>query len=648
MVHDIRYRGPDDTGCWTDAPLGIGLGHVRLSIVDLSSEGRQPMVSASGRYVITYNGEVYNFKDLRKDLEQRGVRFRGHSDTEVILAGIDQWGLEHAVGRCVGMFAFGVWDRSKLILHLVRDRLGIKPLYFGWTGHTFLFGSELKAFWGYPGFRPDIDRNVLALYMRHNYVPAPYSMYQGLYKLPPGCVLAIGREQVGQREQFSPDPDDGEAPWKPQRYWSAKSVVDQGLRNPLNGPEGDIVGELDGLLRDAVRSRMISDVPLGAFLSGGIDSSTVVALMQDQSPTPVKTFTVGFSETEYNEAGYAKEVARHLGTDHTELYVSSAQAMAVIPRLPTLYNEPFGDSSQIPTFLISELARKQVTVSLSGDGGDELFGGYNRYFLTRELIRNVGWLPKRVRTCLGQGVRLLPRYIQYVEMLARCCGSAVRAQVNALRVGDRMYKLADLLAVDRIEAVYLPLISHWQNPAGVVVGGSELGTPLTKHMRDDVFCDPTNLMMYLDTITYLPDDILVKMDRASMGVSLEAREPLLDHRVVEFAWRIPQGMKIRGGKGKWVLRQVLARYVPEKLFDRPKMGFGVPLNSWLRGPLREWAESLLSESRLRQEGYFHPAPIRTKWEEHVSGRHDWAYLLWNVLMFQAWLEQWHPPHRASS
>jgi asparagine synthase (glutamine-hydrolysing) len=621
MNSAIRHRGPDDGGIWVDADAGIGLAHRRLSILDLSPHGHQPMVSVSDRYVIVYNGEIYNFEALRQQLDLN--QWRGHSDTEVMLAAIEQWGLEKAVRQFIGMFAFALWDKKDRLLYLVRDRLGIKPLYYGWQGNSFLFGSELKALKAHPAFKREVDRNSLALLMRHNYIAAPYSIYQGIYKLLPGHILTLCAK--------NPDRTPDSVP-----YWSAEEVAQQGLADPFKGSEKEAVDQLDFILRDAVKMRMISDVPLGAFLSGGVDSSTVVALMQAQSDRPVKTFSIGFFEDEYNEAQHAKLVAEHLGTDHTELYVSSEQALAVIPRLPALYDEPFSDPSQIPTFLVSEMAKQKVTVSLSGDGGDELFCGYSRYKACQDLWQMIGWLPAKARKTVAKAITSIP-----VEFLNRGFGwlsPVINKYGYVGPVGDKLYKISDVLALESTTALYLRMISHWKDPASFVIGASEHPTPFTNGTSLKKLPDLFQKMMFLDTITYLPDDILTKVDRASMGVSLEARVPLLDHRVVEFAWRTPLNMKIKNGHSKWLLRQVLYKYVPKEMIERPKMGFGVPIDSWLRGPLREWAEDLLSEKRLREEGFFHPAPIQEKWREHLSGKHNWHYYLWDVLMFQAWLE----------
>jgi len=621
MVATIRYRGSDDSGVWCDERVGIGLGHARLSILDLSPEGHQPMVSASGRYVISYNGEVYNFSELRTELEHTGAKFRGHSDTEVMLAHFEKWGIETAVRRFVGMFAFALWDKHTRTLTLGRDRLGEKPIYYGWQGQTFLFGSELKALRAHPAFRADIDRNALALFLRHNYIPAPYSIYQGISKLSPGCLLTVSLSQ--RNPQIVP-------------FWSGKQAIEAGLTHPFEGSDSAAVSGLEALLKNAIGQEMVADVPLGAFLSGGVDSSTVVALMQAQSSRPVKTFTIGFHEEGYDEAKHAKSVARHLGTEHTELYVMPKEAMDVIPRLPALYDEPFSDSSQIPTFLVSHLARRHVTVSLSGDGGDELFGGYNRYFWATNIWRRVGWAPQPMRAALAGALTALPpsAWNAVFEGLARFLPAGWRYA----NPGDKLHKLAEMLAVGTPEEIYFDLVSHWKDPTEVVRGTHEPPTVLTDRAQWANLPDFEQRMMYLDQMTYLPDDILTKVDRAAMGVSLETRVPFLDHRVVEFAWSLPLSMKIRHGQGKWLLRQVLYRHVPKELIERPKMGFGVPIDMWLRGPLKSWAEELLDETRLQREGYFDPRPIRGKWAEHLTGRRNWSYYLWDVLMFQAWLE----------
>lgn len=628
MSDTLIHRGPDDDGVWCDSEQRIGLGHRRLAIVDLSPAGHQPMVSASGRFVIAFNGEIYNHLDLRKVLGQiphsppfaKGgvLEWRGHSDTETLLAGIEAWGLEDTLKKSIGMFAIALWDRETSTLTLSRDRVGEKPLYYGWQGvgnsRVFLFGSELKALKAHPAFAADIDRGALCLLLRHNYIPAPYSIYQGIAKLEPGCLLSVSLAQP-------------EA--KIRKYWNAVEVARAGVAKPFAGTPAQAVDALEVLAKDAVRQQMMADVPLGAFLSGGIDSSTVVALMQAQSSRPVKTFTIGFNEAGYNEAVHAKAVAQHLGTEHTELYVTPAQAMEVIPKLPSIYCEPFADSSQIPTFLVSQLAKQHVTVSLSGDAGDELFCGYNRYQLTASLWRTLSIIPRPLRSMTAKGITSISphtwnRYAGFLPWTS---------------LGDKLHKGAGVMTSASAAELYLGMVSCWNDPAALVVGGAEPATLLTGNAPSLTGLSDVQRMMALDTLTYLPDDILVKVDRAAMGNSLESRVPFLDHRVVEFAWRLPMEYKLREGQTKWALRQVLYRHVPRELIERPKMGFGFPIDKWLRGPLRNWAEELLNEQRLRNEGFFYPEPIRQKWAEHLSGNRNWSSQLWAVFMFQAWLEQ---------
>ncbi len=621
MAQRIAHRGPDDSGVWVDADAGLALAFRRLSILDLSPAGHQPMVSASGRYVIVFNGEIYNHLHLRGELEgEDGGAWRGHSDTETLLAGFEAWGVEATLKKTVGMFAVALWDRAERTLYLARDRMGEKPLYYGWQGDTFLFGSELKAFQAHPSFRAEIDRNAITLLLRHNCIPAPYSIYQGIGKLLAGSYLKL---LPGARKA------------EPTRYWSLREVVEQGQAHPFIGSDTEAIAELESHLREAIGMQMVADVPLGAFLSGGIDSSTIVALMQAQSSQPVKTFTIGSHQQGYNEAQHAKAVAQHLGTEHTELYVTPDDAMHVIPRLPRLYDEPFSDSSQIPTFLVSQMTKQHVTVSLSGDAGDELFGGYNRYSWASPISR-MGRVPVPVRKLAAAGLRGFSPSIW--DRLYRPALALLPAHLRIALPGDKAHKLADVLAGGGSpEEIYRGLVSHWKRPEGVAVGATEPPTVLTSPANWPRLEEFEQRMMYLDSMTYLPDDILVKVDRAAMGVSLETRVPFLDHRVVEFAWRLPLSLKIRAGQGKWLLRQVLYNYVPKQLMERPKMGFGVPVDSWLRGPLREWAEDLLGESRIRQEGFFRPEPIRTMWAQHLAGHRNLQYPLWDVLMFQAWL-----------
>jgi|WetSurMetagenome_2_1015567.scaffolds.fasta_scaffold00563_13 asparagine synthase (glutamine-hydrolysing) len=639
MADVIRHRGPDDRGYWFDANNGVGLAHRRLSILDLSPAGHQPMTSESGRYVIVFNGEIYNHLEIRNELENSGDRicWRGHSDTETLLAGFETFGIEKTLQRSVGMFAMAVWDRDERSLILARDRIGEKPLYYGWNRGSFLFASELKAMRAYPGFAADISRDALALFLRHNYIPTPYSIYNGIFKLWPGAILTIQGRATASCPWDSPPFEAYQADGiSLSRYWSLKDVAEKGKTNPFNGTDREAIDELERILSDAVRAQQISDVPLGAFLSGGVDSSTIVALMQNQSERPVRTFTIGFHEDGYNEAEYAGAVARHLGTEHTELYVTPQDALDVIPRLPTLYDEPFSDSSQIPTFLISQLTRKHVTVSLSGDAGDELFGGYKRYFLARSIWRIVKHLPYDGRKTLAAGIRF-PSQNAW-DVTGKLIGNFLPNELRSRPIGDLANKFAEILSVRQPDEMYRGLVSHWKSPADIVINAREPSTLLTDQSYWDQYPEFEQRMMHIDTLSYLPDDILVKVDRAAMGVSLETRVPFLDHRVVEFAWRLPLSMKIRNSQGKWILRQVLYKYVPRELIERPKIGFGAPIDSWLRGPLREWAESLLDAKRLREEAYFHPEPIRKKWMEHLSGKRNWQYYLWDVLMFQAWLQ----------
>ncbi len=614
MGQTLRHRGPDGDGHWLDEKAGLGLAHRRLAIVDLSPTGAQPMSSANGRYIIAYNGEIYNFRELRSELASAGASFRGGSDTEVMLAAIESWGLPAAVGRFAGMFAFALWDQETRTLSLVRDRLGIKPLYWGQFGGNFLFGSELRALRAGPGWRTEIDRDALAAYLRWNYIPAPRSIYAGVHKLEPGCILTLAADQTPRIEH----------------YWQARQVVRDAIGSRVTMSDDEALAELDDVLRRSVASHMISDVPLGAFLSGGIDSSLVVALMQAQSQRPVKTFSIGFRETGYDEAVHAARVARHLETEHTEIYVDPSHAREIIPRLGAIYDEPFADSSQLPTYLVSEMTRAHVTVALSGDGGDELFAGYSRYQWADSIWRRFGTLPLGLRQAAASVLTKLP------AATWSAAGWLLPESLSAGRLDDRVEKLARYISQPDANGIYRAQHSHWPTDLarqGIEPKGVSWDFSLVKEIPDFI-----ERMQFMDMVQYLPDDVLTKVDRASMAVSLEARVPLLDHRLVEFAWCLPMLMKRRGGTAKWALRQMLYKYVPRDLVDRPKMGFGAPVAGWLRGPLRDWAEALLESDRLVSEGFFAAAPITKSWQAFLGGDDRLREPLWGILMFQSWYE----------
>lgn len=628
MADAIAHRGPDDAGVWADNASGLTLAHRRLSILDLSPAGHQPMHSACTRYVIAFNGEIYNHLDLRERLRAEGLQpdWRGHADTETLLACFAAWGIEKTLQATVGMFAIALWDRHSKVLTLARDRVGEKPLYWGWQEDTLLFGSELKAMKAHPAFTAAIDRNAIALLLRHGYISAPHSIYQGISKLCAGHYINIPlADPRGARSA------------KPAAYWRMNDTIHAGLADPFTGTDEAAVDALEQQLSRSIGAQMLSDVPLGAFLSGGIDSSTIVALMQAQSPRPVRTFTIGFDDARYNEAQHAQAIARHLGTDHTELYVRPEDALAVIPQLPDIYDEPFADSSQIPTFLVCQLARQHVTVSLSGDAGDELFGGYNTYRFAPDLWRKIGRLPAPLRSIAAAGMTGMP--VSSWDAAFKPLRPLMPGKLKRALSGEKLHMLAGLLTSGSKEAFYHRLSSHWAQPEHVVMGSREPATLLNTPQDWPYTEDFEHWMMAVGAQSYMADDILPKVDRAAMANSVEVRIPMLDHRVMELAWRMPLGLKLRDGKGKWLLREVLYRHVPRELIERPKKGFSIPLAAWLRGPLRDWAEALLDEHRLRREGYFYPAPVRQAWRLHLEGRQDCSARLWSLLMFQAWLEK---------
>jgi asparagine synthase (glutamine-hydrolysing) len=615
----LHHRGPDDRGVWREPAAGIGVAQTRLAIQDLSAAGRQPMVSDCGGYVLVFNGEIYNHLVLRAELPSRA--WRGHSDTETVLACFAAWGVERTLQRTVGMFALALFATRERCLVLARDRFGEKPLYYGYAGAALVFASELKALRADPAFEGSIDREALADYMRHSYVPAPRSIYSQVRKLPAGCYLELPAAALAARAHPAP-----------RQYWSATAVAIRGIEQPLNIDAREAVDELERLLERAVRGQLLADVPLGAFLSGGIDSSTIVALMQKGATQPVRTFSIGFDDCGFDESEHARAVAEHLRTEHSELKLHAADALALVPELPQVYDEPFADPSQLPTMLVARLARRHVTVALSGDAGDELFGGYNRYFVAARTWQRVSRVPLAMRRNLARGLRAIRP-----ATWDRCAAWAnvLRRRERQWRMaGDRVHKIAGVLQAGDSDELYARLVSQWWDEP-VVQGAMQRQQPPS---HAGMVTELTQRMMLMDTVTYLPDDILVKVDRAAMAASLETRIPFLDHRLYEFVWRLRLPLKVRNGTGKWLLRQLLYRYVPAQLVERPKMGFGVPLASWLRGPLRDWAEQLLSESRLRSAGLLNAAEIRRHWSEHLTGQRNWQYQLWNVLMFEAWRE----------
>lgn len=622
MTRCIVHRGPDDSGTWHDPDYKVAFGFRRLSILDLTASGHQPMASGSGRYTAVYNGEIYNFSDIKAQLADKGASLRGNSDTEVLLAAIDEWGIEKAISETVGMFAAAIWDKQLRTLHLLRDRLGEKPLYYGLFGNTLIFGSELKALRAHPAWKGEIDRGALTLFLRHNYVPGPYSIYKNVSKVEPGTILSFKAGELNSPQVAT--------------YWSVREMVERCYKDQLPGNDTVVMDELERLLLKTIGREMVSDVPLGAFLSGGVDSSLIVALMQAQSSKPVQTFTIGFNEENFNEAQHAQAVADHIGTDHTAVYLSGEETLAVIPEMPGIYDEPFADSSQIPTYLVSKVARTKVSVSLSGEGGDELFAGYNRYFWGERLWNRLRRLPLSARSALGGALtRVSP---DRWDSIVGVAGKALPSRYAVINPGHKIHKVAGLVQADSADEMYRLSMSHWHHPSAIT-GVPEPEMAITSANRGISLSEVPLRMMYFDMISELPDDILVKVDRAGMAASLETRAPLLDHTIVEYAWRIPLSMKIREGKGKWILRELLYRYVPQHLIDRPKMGFGVPIDAWLRGPLKVWAADLLAQETLARQRYLDPDIIWKAWNEHQSGKTDHSHKLWGVLMFQAWLQE---------
>jgi len=624
MMAPIAHRGPDDSGLWIEPEAGLGFGFRRLAILDLSETGHQPMASSSGRFVIVFNGEIYNYRDLKRDLEQNGVGFRGGSDTEVILAGIEQWGIRDTVGRLAGMFAIAVWDRRERSLSLIRDRLGIKPLFVYRKPGLVTFGSEIKALVAGPEFDREIDVDSVAQYLRYLYVPAPHSIYRHVSKILPGTIVTI-------RDPAAPFP-------QPETYWSINDVAIRGLANPTTDSPEEALHELEALLTRSIEQHMIADVPLGALLSGGVDSSTIVALMQRAATRPIKTFSVAFDAREHNEAPEAARVASYLGTDHTEVLVTGDEALSVVPKLPDMFDEPHGDISQIPAFLISGVARQHVTVALSGDGGDELFGGYNRYVYGERILKRARQVPRAARQFIAAGIGVLSaeEWDRAHEVVAPLLPRGLKHRLP----GDKLHKVRRLIRSDNVASMYRSLISAWQQPESVVRGTNGREDEFGRMLLSERPARLLHRMMLADQLTYLADDQLAKMDRVSMAVSLELRVPFLDHRVAEYSWRLPASLKVRDGTGKWLLKELLYRLVPRELVDRPKQGFSVPIDGWLRGQLRDWAEELLRPEVLARDGLLNPDPIREKWNALKNGRSEGALAMWSVLMLQAWRQRW--------
>ena len=628
MADALAHRGPDASGTWSRASDGIAFGHRRLSILDLSEAGAQPMRSECGRFAVTFNGEIYNHLGIREELDACGAapNWRGHSDTETLLYAVREWGLTAALRRCSGMFAFAMWDEENRTLSLCRDRFGEKPLYYGWCGRDLVFASELKALAAHPDWSPSLDRAALTAFMRFSYVPAPFSIWTGIRKLPSAAFVTFGA-----------DAEPGSMP-VPVQYWSLREQVVAGQGERITD-EAEAIDELQRLLSIAVKRQCLSDVPLGAFLSGGIDSSTIVALMQAQATQPVRTFAIGFREEGFDEAQDAREVARHLGTSHTELYVDPKTAMEVVPRLPQMYDEPFADSSQIPTHLVSALARRHVTVALSGDAGDELFGGYNRHVWGGELSARFGGMPRVLRQLIGSMLEAVSP--EPAGTIARLAQPLLPVRFELRRAGEQMAKLARIFRSSSFDDMYRLLCSIDSDPSYTVVQGEERDTWSTVEMTKlTAALGPLDYMTLADSLSYLTDDILHKVDRAAMAVSLETRVPFLDKDVVEFAARIPPHMKLRDGRGKWLVRQVLYRHVSPNLVDRPKAGFSIPIDDWLRGPLKSWTNDLLSPARVKLQNLFEAPLVARRVDEHMAGRRNHGYWLWNVLIVQAWLDTW--------